>query len=139
MIESRSLRVTSPWGVGEKPTTDWETADSLPDRLLWERLCDEGRGTDGVACIECKLCAYGRKYVKLFSPEPKKPKPVYAPQHKGRFIRGFVGDKLIGEWASYRAAAEAVGASSPSTVFYAVKRNAHSMGVRFQLIEEVVE
>jgi hypothetical protein len=119
----------------DKIKTEWETADSIPDHLIWERLCDDGRASNGVACIECKVCAYGRKYVRLYAPTPQKIKPIYTPKHTTRLIKAFMGDKLIGEWTSYRAATEAVNAST-STIFYAVKRGSNSGGMRF-LMEEV--
>jgi hypothetical protein len=113
MIESKSLRVSTPWGQPQKPRTDWPTADDVPDDELKWSLCSEGAITGGSACVRCESqCAYGRKWVKLYDPKPlpvSKAETDYVPE---KYLRVYKDGQPQGNWDNVKQVAAELGVSA---------------------------
>ena len=126
--------------------TDWKTADKVTDRGLFSCLCDLGRESKGVECVECvSQCAYGRRYINRavpLNPEMDENqvnlKPVVHENIKYRrdVIQAYKDGGLLGEWPTRAQAARALNAR-PWKVSMALLRGGkhHGMTFRFKEVE----
>ena len=114
MIESKSLRVSKVGMIEtERPHTDWYTADDVPDDKLKQFLCSDGSMTGGCACVNCESkCAYGKKWVNLYNPQPLPvtgSAPEYTPE---KLLRVYKDGVPQGNWDNVKQVASELGVSA---------------------------